>query len=69
VEVKGRKRLYFVAETKPSQLMPELRPKEEAKIACGRRHFETLSDQMPEPIRFGTYSDPEQFVGDVADEG
>ena len=32
-------RLYFVAETKGNILNEELRPREEAKIRCGKEHF------------------------------
>lgn len=43
--------LYFVAETKGSLSEADLRSVEGAKIACGRAHFEALSD-LPNPARY-----------------
>ena len=34
--------LYFVTETKGTQNIDELRPKEKQKILCGRKHFKTI---------------------------
>lgn len=39
VEEAGRKRLYFVVETKGTQLLDELSDSEKAKIKCGMAHF------------------------------
>lgn len=36
-------RLYFVVETKSSIFTDELRPKEDAKIKCGKAHFNALA--------------------------
>lgn len=43
VETDGAERLYFVVETKGSGWFDDLRHKEGAKIACGRKHFEALA--------------------------
>ena len=42
VERDDVQRLYFIAETKGSLFTDALRPVEEAKIKCGRAHFEAL---------------------------
>lgn len=44
VERDGEQRLYFVIETKGSLFTTDLRPKEQAKIDCGRAHFRALED-------------------------
>jgi type III restriction enzyme len=43
VEVSGEERLYFVVETKGSLFVDDLRDNENAKIACGEAHFESLA--------------------------
>ena len=42
VEKDGAERLYLVVETKSSWLPEDLRPKERAKIECGKAHFAAL---------------------------
>ena len=42
VEDDGKEKLYFVVETKGSLFEEDLRGKEDAKITCGRAHFEAL---------------------------
>ncbi len=42
IEKNGEKKLYFVVETKGDTHSEELRPREEKKIKCGRRHFAAL---------------------------
>lgn len=42
VEKDGEERLYLVVETKSSWLPEDLRPKELAKIECGKAHFAAL---------------------------
>ena len=44
VEDEGQEKLYFVVETKGSGWWDDLRHKEGAKIACGKRHFAVLAD-------------------------
>jgi type III restriction enzyme len=39
-------KLYFVVESKGTTLLGDLRPKEQAKIACGKKHFEMLNTEM-----------------------
>ena len=43
VEKDGAERLYFVVETKGSLFAGDLRGKEDAKIRCGKAHFEALA--------------------------
>lgn len=42
VEKEGQERLYFVVETKGTDLYGELPPQQKAKIDCGREHFHAL---------------------------
>lgn len=44
VEDEGQEKLYFVVETKGSGWWDDLRHKEGAKIACGKRHFAVLAN-------------------------
>jgi type III restriction enzyme len=43
VEQDGNERLYFVVETKSSLFTDDLRDKENAKIECGKAHFQALA--------------------------
>ena len=43
IEADGRERLFFVVETKSSQVVADLRPREEMKTKCGKAHFEALA--------------------------
>ena len=52
VEEDGRRRLFFVVETKGSVLAEDLRPAEQAKVNCGRKHFEALAGDRPYAPRF-----------------
>jgi len=45
VEVNGEERLYFVLESKGSNLEEDRRGKENQKIKCAKRHFELLSQE------------------------
>jgi len=49
VEKDGQKRLYFVVETKGTDLFGELPPPQQAKIKCGEAHFAALAE---DGIRF-----------------
>lgn len=51
VEDGGAERLYFVVETKSTLFDDELRDRESAKIACGKAHFNSLSNGE-NPARF-----------------
>ena len=44
VEKDGQNRLYFIVETKGTDLFGELPPPQQAKIKCGRAHFAALQD-------------------------
>lgn len=46
VEKGGQQRLYFVVETKGSLFTDALRPTEQAKIECGRKHFQALGEEI-----------------------
>ena len=48
------KHIYFVAETKGSQAVTQLREVERAKIECASRHFASISDST---LRFGVVKD------------
>ena len=43
VEDDGQEKLYFVVETKGSNWLDDLRPKEGTKVACGKEHFAILA--------------------------
>jgi len=42
VELDGQEKLYFVVESKGSMFADAIRPTEQAKIDCGKKHFEAL---------------------------
>ncbi len=39
------KHVYFIAETKGTTMIEELRIKEQAKVSCARKHFKAISDE------------------------
>ena len=41
-EIDGKKHIYMIRETKGAQQTSLLRPTEEAKIICGRKHFDAI---------------------------
>ena len=47
VEADDGEKLYFVVETKSSLFTDDLRGKEDAKIECGKAHFQALSAMEP----------------------
>jgi type III restriction enzyme len=49
VMTEAGERLYFVAETKGTLLMDDLRGAEAAKIECGKRHFASIARSATEP--------------------
>ena len=53
-------RLYFVAETKGSTVVEDLRGIEQAKIKCGEAHFRALEVREP-PARFKVVSSAEDL--------
>jgi type III restriction enzyme len=52
VEIDGEERFYFVVETKPSDYLGDLRPRESDKAKCGAAHFEALGQNRDKPARF-----------------
>ncbi|MBL4622184.1 MAG: hypothetical protein JKY89_07280, partial [Immundisolibacteraceae bacterium] len=46
IEKDQQEKLYFVIETKSSLLGDDLRHTEEAKIKCGKKHFEELGNNI-----------------------
>lgn len=52
IEQDGAERLYLVVETKPSLFGIDLRAKEQAKIECGKAHFDAIGQTSTTPARF-----------------
>ena len=52
VEDKGEEKLYFIVETKSSTWWDDLRPLEGAKIKCGKKHFEEISQDTGNLVQF-----------------
>lgn len=48
----GQDMLYFVVETKSSNLSSDLRTKEQLKIDCAKVHFKSLAQNTEQPIKF-----------------
>lgn len=46
IDVDGKDRLYFVVETKSTLFTDALRPTEQAKIDCGRKHFKAIGKEV-----------------------
>ena len=42
----GKHKLYFVVETKGTKDINQLRPSEQAKIKCGKKHFKALNNDV-----------------------
>ena len=59
----GETNLYFVVETKGSTEYLALRPTEQAKINCGRKHFEALGTN----VHFDVADTYEKFKTDIVD--
>lgn len=59
IDKDGEEKLYFVLETKGTDIEGFLRPEEQAKISFARKHFEALNTD----VRFeGPVSDPSTFI-------
>lgn len=58
VEQDGNESLYFVVETKGTLFSLALRPAEQAKIDCGRKHFKALGAE----VSFAKTNSYEPFV-------
>lgn len=61
LDKEGETKLYFVVETKGSTEYLALRPSEQAKIDCGRKHFEALGTN----VHFDVADTYEKFKTDV----
>ena len=61
VELDGQEKLYFVVESKGSMFPGAIRPTEQAKIDCGKKHFKAL-DTGVEFTKADTF---ENFMGQV----
>ncbi|NNM84945.1 MAG: DEAD/DEAH box helicase family protein [Phycisphaerales bacterium] len=61
VELDGQEKLYFVVESKGSIFADAIRPTEQAKIDCGKKHFEAL-DTGVEFTKADTF---DNFMGQV----
>ena len=46
IDKDGEEKLYFVVETKSSLFTDALRPEEQAKIDCGKAHFEAMENDV-----------------------
>ena len=46
IDAEGKEKLYFVVETKGNIAFDALRPSESGKIACGKKHFEALGNDV-----------------------
>ncbi len=59
VNLDNEEKLYFVVETKGSLFFDMLRPAEQAKIDCGRKHFKALDENVGFTVadRFDTFMD------------
>ncbi|MGC8553390.1 MAG: type III restriction-modification system endonuclease [Phycisphaerae bacterium] len=62
VELDGHEKLYFVVESKGSMLAEAIRPAEQAKIECGKKHFAALNTG----VQFTKADTFENFMGQVA---
>jgi type III restriction enzyme len=61
-EVDGYEKLFFVVESKGSMGYDFLRPAEQGKIECGKKHFEELAAQTGSNIGLEHVSKVEDFV-------
>lgn len=52
LDVEGKNHLYFVVETKGTDLRGELRDTESGKIHCAEQHFNTVADGVENPARY-----------------
>ncbi len=52
LEIEGKNHLYFVVETKGTDLLGELRDTESGKIHCAEQHFNTVADGQESPARY-----------------
>lgn len=61
-EIDGEERLFFVVESKGSMGFEFLRPAEQGKIECGKKHFKELSDKSGNKISLEYVSNMDDFT-------
>jgi type III restriction enzyme len=61
-ELDGTEKLFFVLESKGTLGLEFLRPAEQGKIECGRKHFQELADASGSNLRFELVSNIENFT-------
>ena len=64
IEDEQGERLYFVAETKGSAFLDDLRNTERAKVECGKAHFQALEDGVS-PARYRTVRALDELLAEV----
>ena len=64
MESDAGERLYLVVETKASTLPEDLRPKETAKIECGKEHFKALAIRE-DPARYEVAASLDELLADI----
>ena len=68
IEREGEKKLYFVVETKGTNLFNEVPEEQGAKILCGKKHFAALGASTTADFDYyGPVKDFTTFVGKVAE--
>lgn len=61
-EIDGKEQLYFVVESKGTLGYEFLRPAEQGKIDCGKKHFEELSKTTNSNIKLELVTNGEDFI-------
>ncbi|MFY7741539.1 MAG: type III restriction-modification system endonuclease [Flavobacterium sp.] len=61
-EIEGKEQLYFVVESKGTLGYDFLRPSEQGKIDCGKKHFEELSKTTNSNIKLELVTNGNDFV-------
>lgn len=61
-EIDGKERLFFVVESKGSMNFEFLRPAEQGKIECGKKHFKELSEKSGNKISLEYVSNMDDFT-------
>lgn len=61
-EMQGEEKLYFVVESKGTLGFEFLRPAEQGKIQCGKKHFKELAESSNSKIQFEHISSMEDFM-------
>lgn len=64
-EVNGEEKLFFVVESKGSMGYEFLRPAEQGKIECGKKHFEELAAKTGSNVSLEYVSNMDEFVEKV----